>query len=173
MLELTADDIADLMHKHRRELLRFLAQRIRCTDAAQDIFQETFIRYAGYGGKDRIDNPRAFIFRIAANLATDYLRSHQRHAGWDREVGEGAESDGGEPASVSAERTVMSQQQLERLIAALDELSPKCREVFVLLKIQHCSYAEVEQKLGISQTMIFKYLTQAMRHCRRTVGELD
>ncbi|WP_269454774.1 RNA polymerase sigma factor, partial [Methylomonas koyamae] len=81
MLELTADDIADLMHKHRRELLRFLAQRIRCTDAAQDIFQETFIRYAGYGGKDRIDNPRAFIFRIAANLATDYLRSHQRHAG--------------------------------------------------------------------------------------------
>jgi RNA polymerase sigma-70 factor (ECF subfamily) len=166
MLELTATDIADLMHKHRRELLGFLSQRISCTEAAQDIFQETFIRYAGYGGKDRVENPRAFIFRIAANLATDYLRSHSRHSADD-------EAEGGEQSALSVERTVMSQQQLEQLIAALDELSPKCREVFVLLKLKHCSYAEVEQRLSISQTMIFKYLTQALRHCRQRIGDLD
>ncbi|MBD9354358.1 RNA polymerase sigma factor [Methylomonas albis] len=169
MLELTAADIADLMHKHRHELLRFLSQRISCTDTAQDIFQETFIRYAGYGDKDSVENPRAFIFRIAANLATDYLRSHSR----DVEAAANEEAEVGVQSSLSAERTVMSQQQLEQLITALDDLSPKCREVFVLLKLKHCSYAEVEQRLGISQTMIFKYLTQAMRHCREKVGDLD
>lgn len=173
MLELTAADIADLMHKHRHELLRFLSQRISCTEAAQDIFQETFIRYAGYGGKDRVENPRAFIFRIAANLATDYMRSHRRHSGLGLEAAANDDIEEGEQSSLSAERTVMSQQQFEHLIAALDELSPKCREVFVLLKLKHCSYAEVEQRLGISQTMIFKYLTQAMRHCRRKIGDLD
>lgn len=173
MLELTATDIADLMHKHRRELLGFLSQRISCTEAAQDIFQETFIRYAGYGGKDRVENPRAFIFRIAANLATDYLRSHSRHSGRDIETSADDETEGGEQSALSVERTVMSQQQLEQLIAALDELSPKCREVFVLLKLKHCSYAEVEQRLSISQTMIFKYLTQALRHCRQRIGDLD
>ncbi|MCQ8119896.1 RNA polymerase sigma factor [Methylomonas rosea] len=172
MLELSAADIADLMHKHRQELLGFLSQRTRCTDAAQDIFQETFIRYAGYDGKQRVENHRAFIFRIAANLATDYLRSRNRHGGTDLEADEG-DDEQTEPATVSAERSAMSQQQFEHFIAALDELSPKCREVFVLLKLKHCSYAEVEQRLGISQTMIFKYLTQAMRHCRQKVGDLD
>jgi RNA polymerase sigma-70 factor (ECF subfamily) len=173
MLELTATDIADLMHKHRHELLGFLSQRISCTDAAQDIFQETFIRYAGYGSKDQIENPRAFIFRIATNLATDYLRSHNRYSWREVESAANEEAEDGEQSSLSAERTVMSQQQLEHLIAALAELSPKCREVFVLLKLKHCSYAEVEQRLGISQTMIFKYLTQALRHCRQRIGDLD
>ncbi|OAI11460.1 RNA polymerase subunit sigma-24 [Methylomonas koyamae] len=172
MLELSAVDIANLMHKHRQELLHFLSQRTRCTDAAQDIFQETFIRYAGYGGKHRVENPRAFIFRIAANLATDYLRSRNRHSGHDPEADTGEAETAG-PASLSAERAAMSQQQLQQLIAALDELSPKCREVFILLKLKHCSYAEVEQRLGISHTMIFKYLTQALRHCRQKIGELD
>ena len=174
MLELSAFDIADLMHKHRHELLRFLSQRIRCSDTAEDIFQETFIRYVGYGGKEQVENPRAFIFRIAANLATDYQRSHSRYAytGGDLETSND-ETEDGVQSSLSAERTVMSQQQFAQLIAALDELSPKCREVFVLLKLKHCSYAEVEQRLGISQTMIFKYLTQAMRHCRLKIGDLD
>lgn len=173
MLELTVTDIADLMHKHRHELLRFLSQRIRCAEAAQDIFQETFIRYAGYGGKDQIENPRAFIFRIAANLATDYLRSRSRHSPRDLEAASYEPLENDEPSSLSAERTVMSHQQLEQLITALDELPPKCREVFILLKLKHCSYAEVERRLEISQTMIFKYLTQALRHCRQKIGDLD
>jgi RNA polymerase sigma-70 factor (ECF subfamily) len=49
-----------------------LAYRVSCPEAAQDICQETFIRYTGYQEKNTFDNPRAFIFRIAANLATDY-----------------------------------------------------------------------------------------------------
>lgn len=172
MLELTAVDIADLMHKHRRELLHFLSQRIRCTEAAQDIFQETFIRYAGYGAKSQVDNPRAFMFRIAANLATDYLRSQGRRAVREVDPIPEEDQDADDRSSLSAERAAMSQQQVEQLIAALDELPPKCREVFVLLKLRYCSYAEVEQRLGISQAMIFRYLTQAMRHCRQKIGEI-
>ncbi|MDD1619989.1 MAG: RNA polymerase sigma factor [Methylococcaceae bacterium] len=173
MIELAARDIADLMHKHRPELLKFLSQRTRCSETAQDIFQETFIRYSGYGAKHKIDNPRAFIFRIAANLAVDHLRSCSRRPIQELETLEPDRKEESEPTSLSAEHTVMSQQQLEQLISALSELSPKCREVFVLLKIKHCSYADVEKQLGISQTMIFRYLTQAMSHCRQRVGDVD
>jgi RNA polymerase sigma-70 factor (ECF subfamily) len=61
-------------------LLRFLSQRVRCDEDAQDILQETLIRYAQYSQTNQVDNARAFIYRVAANLATDYLRSHARHA---------------------------------------------------------------------------------------------
>ena len=68
MLEITVNDIASLMQRHRQELMRYLSQRIGCNETAQDIFQETFLRYAGYDGKSSVENPRAFIFRIATNL---------------------------------------------------------------------------------------------------------
>lgn len=165
MFEFTADAIADLMHKHRRELLSYLAQRVSCSDTAQDIFQETFIRYAGYNGKSDIDNPQAFIFRIAANLATDYLRSRSRQLVQDSDAGEWLENI--ENPAASIERTAISRQQLELLTHALAELPPKCRDVFIMLKLKHYSYAEVEQQLGISQTMILKYLTRALTHCRQ------
>ncbi|MEC4748532.1 sigma factor [Methylomicrobium sp. Wu6] len=69
-----------LCKKHRYELLRFLSYRVSYSETAQDLFQETFIRYAGYDGKTSVENPRAFIFRIAANLATDYLRGRLRRS---------------------------------------------------------------------------------------------
>ena len=169
MLELTVNDIAGLMQTHRQELLRFLSQRTGCLDTAQDIFQETFLRYAGYQGKAAVENPRALMYRIAANLSTDYLRSRTRHPVQDIEQALHDIAD----AKLSLEREAISRQQLEQLSAALAELPPKCREVFILLKIKHHSYAEVEQALGLSNTMIFNYLSRAMAHCRQRLGDLD
>jgi len=172
-IEFTVNDIAVLMQRHRQELMGFLFQRIGCSDAAQDLFQETFLRYAGYGGKTEVENHRAFIFRIAANLATDYLRSRSRQLHQDIDGGDDETLAEIEDPRLSLERSAISQQQLELLITALSELPPKCSEVFILLKIKHYSYAEVERKLGISSTMIFNYLARAMAHCRQRLGDLD
>lgn len=164
-LNLSADDIADLMNRHRQELLRFLLVKVNCSDTAQDLFQETFIRYANYREKDKVENPRAFIFRIAANLATDHLRSRSRQMLTNADDGE-AIAQLQAPAG-ELEHAAISRQQMDLLIEALAELPPKCRDVFIMLKLKHYSYAQVEQQLGISQTMILKYLTRALSHCRQ------
>lgn len=165
MIEFTTNDIATLMERYRNELLNYLAQKVSCKDTAQDIFQETFIRCAGYNQKNTIDNPRAFIFRIASNLAIDYLRGCSRHTLHNIDTEELVESI--EHPAPSVERTAISEQQLQLLMQALSELPPKCRDVFIMLKLKHYSYAQVEQQLGISQTMILKYLTRALTHCRK------
>ena len=165
MLEFTANDIADLMNRHRQELLRFLLLKVNCSDTAQDLFQETFIRFSGYEQKDKIENPRAFIFRIAANLATDHLRSRSRQMLNNDDDGESIERI--EAPASEPEHAAISRQQMELLTHALAELPPKCRDVFIMLKLKHYSYAQVEQQLGISQTMILKYLTRALSHCRQ------
>lgn len=164
MVELNAHAVADLMHKHRRELLQFLSHRVQCTEAASDIYQETFIRFLNYSSKEKVTNPYAFICRIAANLATDYLRRQARQI--KREINSDSVNQELQDLSPSLERTVISQQQCQRLSEALELLPPKCRAVFILLKLKHKSYAQVERELGISQTMIFKYLTRALTHCR-------
>lgn len=171
MFEFTANDIAELMQRHRDELLRFLSKRVNCSDVALDIFQDTFIRYAGYRNKGSVDNPRAFIFKIAANLATDYLRSRSRQL--KHVTGQDVLPEAFEDAKPSLERTVISEQQLEHVIEALSELPPKCRTVFILLKFKHYSYAQVEQQLGISQTMILRYLNRALTHCRTRLQDFE
>lgn len=153
-----------MMQRHRSELLRFLAQRVSCPDAAQDIFQETFIRYAGYREKSTVENPRAFIFRIAANLATDYMRSRARQP---QQPESGEIIAGLEDTKRSVEQTVISQQEFEILFLALADLPPKYREVFIMLRLKEYSYAQVEQEQGISSTMILKYLNRALTHCRQ------
>ena len=169
MPELTLDELTDLMQKHRRELLQFLAHRVNCLETAADLFQESYLRLMNARGKTSIDNPRAFLFRVAANLATDHLRSRSRRRGHELES-ETLPVDTLQNTP-SAEQVVMSEQQFERLIQALAELPPKCREVFVMLRLRQLSYAEVERELGISQTMIFKYLTRAMSHCRERLED--
>ncbi len=135
MFDFTANTIACLMQQHRSELLRFLAQRVSCPETAQDIFQETFIRFNGYGQKNAVENPRAFLFRIAANLATDYLRSQSRYA-YHQPEHDHALAKLEDPA-LSIEAAVISQQEFELLIQALQDLPPKCRDVFIMLRLKH------------------------------------
>jgi len=164
MAEFTANTLAGLMQQHRSELLRFLTRRLSCPETAQDIFQETFIRYNGYRKKDTVENPHAFLFRIATNLATDYLRSRTHHA-FQQPEHDNILAEFEDPVA-SVETIAISQQELERLMLALLELPPKCRDVFVMLRLKNYSYAQVEQELGISSTMILKYLNRALSHCR-------
>jgi RNA polymerase sigma factor (sigma-70 family) len=162
LMQETAETIKNLILLHQTELMSFLAQRVKCSE---DILQETFIRYAEYSGKTQVDNARAFIYRIASNLATDYLRSHASRARLYAEPEEFADTYA--DSAPSLEQCVLSQQQLERLIQALSELPPKCRDVFIMLKLKNQSYDEVKQQLGISETMVVKYMNRALTHCRQ------
>lgn len=69
---------AELIETHREELLRFLNRRLNCRETALDIVQDCFMRLVGYMETNTLQNPRAFLFRIAANQATDYLRRQCR-----------------------------------------------------------------------------------------------
>src|SRR3546814_2254206 len=63
-------------------LKRFLMRRLGNAALAEDLAQETWIRAVNADTAAVIQNPRAYLFRIAANLATD----HQRHVGKGIEV---------------------------------------------------------------------------------------
>ena len=64
------------------------------------------------------------------------------------------------------ERQVMARQELRRLAADIDALPPRCREVFLLVRIDGHSNGEVATRLGISRNMVEKHLIKALLHCR-------
>lgn len=150
------------------ELQRFLARRLGCPDTAADLVQETFVRLAQLPPAQQPDNPRAFLFRVAANLAVDHqrrLRYVARYEVWDEA---GIETADERP---SAEAEVLSKEQVGRLHRAIAELPPKCRDVFILHKFHHLSYADVAKRLGITKSTVVKHMIKALDYCRRRVEE--
>lgn len=64
--------------RHQSELQQFLLRQVNCRETAADLLQDTFLHIADYPGQDAIINCRAFLYRVAGNLALDYLRSQAR-----------------------------------------------------------------------------------------------
>lgn len=64
-------------------------------------------------------------------------------------------------------------QRLEMLQRALAELSPLCRESFLLRKIEGLSHTEIAAQLGISKALVEKHIVNAMKHCRLRIKQWD
>lgn len=168
MHEFTANDIVELLQKHHHELQNFLVGRIGCPDTAEDIMQTMFLRLSGYHSETRVENPRAFLFRIASNLATDHLRTQGCRSETSVEEGLLVQFPDGMP---SPEAVVFSQQRLTLLKEAIQELTPRCREVFILCKFEHYTYLQVAKLLGISEGAVTKHMINALEHCKRRLFE--
>ncbi|NOU45336.1 MAG: RNA polymerase sigma factor [Methyloglobulus sp.] len=151
-----------ILDDHQDELLRFIFRKVNCPDTAQDIFQDTFVRYTNYPEKNKIENHRAFIFRIAANLVSDYER-HNRvrerfHPNEEIDLDNLPQQDNRQP-----EQLVSQQERLQQLAKAVSALSPRCRDVFILIKFEELTYNQVAERLGISVSMVEKHLSHAIK----------
>jgi RNA polymerase sigma-70 factor (ECF subfamily) len=166
MFEISADHIADLLRKHNHELQRFLSRRLDCPDTVEDIMQMMFLRLSGYQSENRVENSRAFLFRVAANMATDHLRSQdsRRETLIDADLLEQIQEDTPTPEAV-----LFSQQQLALLKQAIQELPPKCRDVFLLCKFEHYTYQQAAKQLDITESTVTKHMIKALEHCKSRV----
>ncbi|MDD2662971.1 MAG: sigma-70 family RNA polymerase sigma factor [Dechloromonas sp.] len=156
-----ADTIAHLYIEHLGEIRRFLARRLACVDAAAELAQEVFVRYLVAAPGRQIDNPRAFLFRIAGNLAVDRHRAavSVRHVDIDECVDLASDYP-------SPERFAIARQEVERLRRAIEELPPKCREVFVRHKFDGIPQATLAEEYRVTLNAIEKHLVRALVHLR-------
>jgi len=144
--------------ENHRDLVRFLSRRLRCLFTARDLAQEVYLRLARSGGDETIENPRALLFRIAVNVATDHVRVQGRRAEllreanallWDQED------------EISPERQILAKDELARIGAALSCLPERTRRVFYLNRFEGVTQSEIARRLGISRTSIEKHMRRA------------
>jgi RNA polymerase sigma factor (sigma-70 family) len=154
--------ITQLIKIYDQELRQVMYKRCGCIETAADIVQETYQRMMTANLWQQAENPRALMHRIAANLATDYERRHKVRNQYVDNVDfineELQTSD-----SIDPEHIIAGRQRMEKLVEAVNQLSPKCRTVFVLRKFEDLSHAEIAERLDISRNMVEKHLRNAMQ----------
>jgi RNA polymerase sigma-70 factor (TIGR02960 family) len=73
------DAFTTLVEGHRRELRVHCYRLLGSYDEAEDLTQEAFLRaWRARETLEGVDNPRAWLYRIATNLCLDFLRKHNR-----------------------------------------------------------------------------------------------
>ncbi|MEJ1966793.1 MAG: RNA polymerase sigma factor [Gammaproteobacteria bacterium] len=154
------DDMAllEAWRQNRVDLIRFLARRLRCEATAKDIAQEMWFRLRRVKQEPQHRNPRALLFHIAANLATDHHRVEHRRIELVAEV---QDLLWGEREEASTERVVIAAETLSRLEAAVARMPERSREIFRLNRFDGFTQREIAERLGISLTAVEKHLQRA------------
>jgi RNA polymerase sigma factor (sigma-70 family) len=161
---LSRQDLGRLFRAHRHELQTYLTERLRDRDAAADLTQETFLRFAEQASGAAVTYDRSYLYRTAHNLSIDHVRRVIRHrtaAAAPEDLAQIAE-DVPDPEQVAGAR-----QRLDRLRAAVAALPERTRQVFVLHRIDELTYAETAARLGISESSVQKHLAKALQEILR------
>lgn len=70
------------------------------------------------------------------------------------------------PGHEQPDSLLENQQYIEHIVAAIEQLPPRCREAFIRHRIDGQSQNEIAASMGISTNMVEKHIIRAMLACR-------
>jgi RNA polymerase sigma-70 factor, ECF subfamily len=161
-----------LYQRHRRGLYRYLSRHTRNPEAANDLFQEVWSKVIA--SRDRYERRakfESFLYRIAHNCFVDYCRratvraevsSHGQEEDWQSSL---PAPDDDQP-DAHAERA----QTAARYRAALAELPPEQRDVFLLYEESGLSLEEIAVITAVGPETAKSRLRYAVTKLRQALG---
>src|SRR5581483_8835116 len=145
--------VEELVGQHARTVFRVAFSVVRNHADAEDVVQETFLRATRFGKLSSIENPRAWLVKIAWRLALDRKRRAPEEP-LDDVVTTLHASDRPIDEALSEEQRLRLMRQL------IASLPSDLRDVIVLSTVDEMSSAEIAQVLGIPEGSV---RTRAMR----------
>lgn len=157
-------NIDALFRLYYRPLCLFAARYLLDADDVEDIVQGAFVTcWEKSRSGQAPDSPKAYLYRIVHNRCIDTLRK----SGQEEIINlEHLQED------VPDEEVVDRSFVWARLWTAIDCLPTRRREILLLNKRDGLSYAEIAQKMGISESTVHNQMTKALRTLRTGADHL-
>lgn len=158
--------VVRLFQTEGRSLVRLARLFVDDRDAAEDIVQEAFLRFARHAVRiDAIDKAPAYLRSIVLNLTRDHNRrglvSLRHHAAAGRDV---------DVVDDVADRLVRSEEH-RRVIEAVRQLPTRQRNCITLRYFEDCSIERIAATLGLSPNSVKTHLQRAMAALDRALAE--
>jgi len=138
----------------------------------EDIAQAAFLRLAAMPEPEAIQNPFAFLGRVASNLVLDDIRRGRARA---RSIHELRLAGGGErDERPCCERELIGREDMALVIERLKAMPATRRRVLILNRVHGLSFAEIGRRMGISGPAVRKHLVRALQDLQAAIeGERD
>lgn len=136
------------LEEHYDKLYRYCYFRLHHAQLAEDITQETFLRFLECDSYKEAGRPLAFLYTVARNLCIDEFRKKQtEELRWDMADG-----------TYEEERV-----ETLSLHMALETLSDFERELILLRYVNEVGYADLSKIYGMSRYAIYRRITGILR----------
>ncbi|MBC2665503.1 sigma-70 family RNA polymerase sigma factor [Novosphingobium flavum] len=143
-------------------LRRYFSKRAPAADV-EDFVQEVFVRMQSRRSEIGIENLQGYLFTVAANVLKGARSSPHILPSNGEDSGE--YSDG-----LTPERIVIARFDAARLVEAIENLSPRTREIFVAHRFEDMTYGAIASLYGISVSAVEKHIMAALRSLSATIG---
>jgi RNA polymerase sigma-70 factor, ECF subfamily len=151
-------DFEALYQRHSREVWALVYARWLNADTALDVAQETFLRlWKQWEAGEQIVNPRAWLLRVARNLAEDHAKSSFRRNGTQPpQALNGLYARGPLP-----HETLEREETFAQLRQVLNQLSPADREILTLRYALDYNATQIAETLAVAATAVHMRLSRA------------
>lgn len=153
-------DVARWYDEYHLRLLNFLRSGLKAEADAEDVSQEVYLRLLRIPEDRVVEHPRAYLFRVAANVINDW-RAGQKVL----ETRPTEELDRFAGPDDSADH-YENLKRFERVERALNALPAHYRATIVLKTTHGMTYDEIAAHLGVSERMVKRYIVKAYARLR-------
>lgn len=164
--DFTREQIVQWYEQYGASLFKYIIKIVKDVQQTEDLVQDTFIKAHKYLARGQpVDYPKTFLFRVAHNLAIDYLRKKQPiYIVKDFLMNK-------KDPNPSVEALIEFQEDSKELYEALRRLKSSHRQVIILRKIEAFSIQETAQILNWSAGKVKTTLYRALRHLEKQFTE--
>lgn len=160
-------EIRQLINQHNDELVNYISRWVGSKSDARDIAQEAYARIFRLGDPSIVSHFRAYLFRAAKNIASNWNRSRRNLEKFVRKEAHGAT----EGDTRTPEQICIAQEELEAVKRAFQLLPPRTRMIIHLIKEDGLSYEEVGSKLGIKTHSVRRHVERTMELLLEAVSD--
>ena len=143
-------------------LRAWLNRQFRLRHNLDDVVQESFLRVIKAADQRTIENPKAYLFSVARNVAYAALKKEAQQTTESFEEGSNVIPFDGTMNSVDR---ISMEDDLELLRRAIQKLPKRCRRIFIMRRIKGLPSAQIAKELGLSTNTISHQLTIGLHKC--------
>jgi RNA polymerase sigma-70 factor (ECF subfamily) len=160
------DRVTQLFEEARDDVYRYLLTLGLHPPRAQEAAQEVFLRlYATLKKGEEIENPRAWVFRVAHNYGLKVRERQVSEEPFDPGLESRLTAQGANPEHELLERERML--RFHHAVEGLSEQQKRC----LFLRMEGLRYPEIGAALGISASAVGEFLRRAMSRLKKVRDE--
>lgn len=150
-----------LMHE---QLMKFACSILDSTEDAEEVVSDLFVNiWIKRAGLQSIEKPKLYLFAGVKNLALNKLKSNKRSElpkveDWGTRL---------DSVFFNPEELSISGDLTRRIMTAVNQLPPKCKTIFKLIKEDGLKYNEVAQLLEVSVKTVESQMAIALRRIKQ------
>ena len=165
-------DFSEIYIEYYPRLLRFACDFIACEEDAENLLQDAFLDLWKINDYiPEIKHVGAYMFRLVRNRCLDYLKHQMCEKNYMAEAAVECRSKMVTLEGMGDE--ALMAKELSRVIRnTVDNLPPRCREIFLMSRMEGMRHAEIAGRLGLSENTVAVQMGIALRRIRAEIEPL-